>query len=70
MEGIYSQVMEYGKVYNVKRSTWHTILLSRDASVLLVENKDTGKHNSEYLQLLPEQRHPILEIAQGMQIYA
>jgi ureidoglycolate hydrolase len=58
-------VMEFGKVYNVKRYTWHTILLSLDASVLLVENKDTSRHNSEYSYLMPEQRHPLLQIARG-----
>jgi Glycosyltransferase family 36 len=45
---IFSQVMEYGKVYIVKRYACHTILLSRDASVLLVEYKDTDSHNSGF----------------------
>lgn len=64
VNGIYPQIMESGKIYNVKRNAWHTILLSRDASVLLVENRDTGRRNSEYTNLTGEQRHAILEIAQ------
>ena len=57
------QVMEQGVLYNVKRNAWHTILLSRDASVLLVENRDTGERNSEYSCLSPEHRRLILEKA-------
>lgn len=52
---IQSQVMEAGKVYNVKRYAWHTALLSRDALILLVENQDTGRENTEYITLSPDQ---------------
>ena len=68
VERIYLQVMEQGKIYNVKRNAWHTILLSRDASVLLVENRDTGKHNSETTQLSPKIRRSIQENAQSEKI--
>ena len=64
VSGIYSQAMEHGNIYNVKCNVWHTILLSWDASVLLMENRDTGRHNSEYTSLTKEQQHSILEIAQ------
>ncbi len=63
VDGIYSQAMEYGKIYNVKCNVWHTILLSRDASMLLVENRNTSRLNSEYTILTMEQRHSILEQA-------
>ncbi len=53
--------MEMGKIYNVKPSTWHTIVVSRDASVLIVENGDTGRDNSEYVSLKPEHRRLILQ---------
>ena len=43
--------MEPCKVYNVKKDVWHNIILSEDAKILLVENKDTSKENSEYLYL-------------------
>ena len=61
------QVMETGKIYNVKPHTWHTIVVSRDASVLIVENGDTGRDNSEYFSLKPEHRRLILNIAQSEQ---
>jgi ureidoglycolate hydrolase len=64
LEETYSQCMEIGKVYNVKRSVWHTILLSSDASVLIVENRDTGGHNSEYAKISAENRLSIRKIAQ------
>ena len=63
VDSIISQRMESGKVYNIKRLAWHTILLSRDATVLLVENRDTSKHNSEYVSLSQTQRGQIMEIA-------
>lgn len=55
--------MDIGKLYNVKRNAWHSILLSRDASILLVENRDTGDHNSEHSALSPELCQQIIEIA-------
>lgn len=61
---LHPQVMESGKLYNVKRYAWHTILLSRDASVLLVENRDTGRHNTEYSQLSSTYRSSIMKIAE------
>ena len=57
------QVMEVGKIYNVRCHTWHTILLSREASVLIVENQDTGEANSEYLPVPEECRQQLVEIA-------
>ncbi len=63
IDGVFPQQMEPGKLYNVKRNAWHNILLSRDASVLLVENRDTSRDNSEYIELSEEHRALILEIA-------
>ena len=62
VDGIYPQPMQTGVIYNVKRDAWHTILLSRDAAVLLVENRDTGDHNTEYASLSIDQRRLILEL--------
>jgi ureidoglycolate hydrolase len=64
---LYPQEMELGKIYNVKPYTWHTIVVSRDASVLIVENGDTGEDNSEYVSLKPEHRRLILSITQSEQ---
>jgi hypothetical protein len=60
---IHSQIMERGKIYNVKRTAWHTIVLSRDGSVLIVENRNTSRENSNYFSLESEQRNLIIETA-------
>jgi hypothetical protein len=53
---IYSQSMEKNKLYNVKKSTWHSHTLSRDTMVLIVENRDTDLSNSPEIELTEEQR--------------
>lgn len=63
VDRVQPQTMELGEIYNVKRNVWHTILLSRDASVLIVENNDTGDHNTEFDGLTREHRQMIIEIA-------
>jgi ureidoglycolate hydrolase len=67
ISGVEAQDMEIGKVYNVKQHAWHNILLSRDATVLLVENNETGQHNSEFRTLSVEQRREIVAIAAAKQ---
>jgi ureidoglycolate hydrolase len=54
-------VMEPHKMYNVKRGAWHTVVLSRDASILLVENRDTSTENSSYFTLGDSLRKVIVE---------
>ena len=39
--------MEYGRIYNVPAGIWHGISVSNDAKVLIVENADTTRANSE-----------------------
>jgi len=56
VEQVYPQEMEPGKVYNVKQFAWHTVVLSLDATILLVENCNTGKENSDFANLTVEQR--------------
>lgn len=43
--------MEPLKIYNVKRSVWHTHTLSKGTSVLIIENSDTGDENSPVLKM-------------------
>ena len=40
--------METGKVYNVKKAVWHNMLIDEEGLVLIVENDDTSKENTEY----------------------
>ncbi len=39
--------MEKCKVYNVKKGLWHHIVVSEDATVLVVENSNTSIKNTE-----------------------
>lgn len=41
--------MERNKIYNVKKGVWHAIAVTPDAKVLIVENDNTSKDNSEYI---------------------
>lgn len=59
---IYAQDLQPGKVYNVKRSTWHTHTLSKDASVLIVENDDTAEENSPEKKLTSQQQKKLVEL--------
>ncbi len=47
----------------MKRSAWHTVWLSRDASVVIVENCNTVRENSEYVDITEEQRRWIAQMA-------
>ncbi len=40
-----------GEVTNIKQNTWHTIILSKDAHLIITENDDTGLANSQYCQI-------------------
>jgi hypothetical protein len=53
--------LQVGKLYNVKQNAWHSLLLSRDASILIVENRDTGDQNTEYCPLTSSQKQSILD---------
>ncbi len=39
--------MEKNVVYNIPKGVWHHITVSRDATVMVVENSDTSKDNTE-----------------------
>jgi len=67
MEKLYSEVMDAGKLYNVRQNTWHVCVLSRDATILLVENSNTGRENTEYIELNALLRKSLVEIS-GMHI--
>ena len=64
IEKLHPVVMEPGKFYNVKRNAWHVAVLSRDASILLVENRDTSHTNTDYAPLSPELRKLLVETSQ------
>ncbi len=43
--------MEPCKIYNIKKGVWHTHTLAKNTSVLIVENRTTGDHNSPIINL-------------------
>ncbi len=54
--------MEPLKLYNVKRGAWHTHTLSEDASVLIIENRDTTEANSPVSELTTAQRAELVAL--------
>ena len=46
-QNIISEKMEANKVYEVPKGEWHHIVVSKDATVLVIENSDTSKDNTE-----------------------
>ena len=42
--------MNPGQLYVVKQDAWHNIQVSEDAKVLIIENADTGRENTEYME--------------------
>ena len=56
--------MEPLKFYNVRAGAWHNIFVSRGARVLVAENADTSKDNTDYLDLKTHRvfrKHPQFE---------
>ncbi|HTP08869.1 MAG TPA: hypothetical protein VMP08_11505 [Anaerolineae bacterium] len=56
VEKIHAADMQPLKLYNMKRGTWHTHTLDEQATVLIIENEDTGLDNSPEIELTIEQR--------------
>jgi hypothetical protein len=66
IKSIYAEDMRPFKIYNIKKSVWHTHVLSRDAKVLIVENRDTTLDNSPFCRLNTEQRKSIMDLAEEL----
>lgn len=62
VETIHAQDMEPLKLYNVKKSAWHTHTLSSDAEVLIVENQDTCDANSPSIPLTAAQKAQLVSL--------
>ncbi len=54
------------RVYNVKRGVYHTHTLSRDALVLIVENRDTGSANSDRVSLTEDDRKQLITMTKRL----
>lgn len=60
---VHAMDMELYKLYNVKRGVWHSHTFSKDARVLIVENRDTVVENSPFVGLSKEQQEEVVELA-------
>lgn len=58
--GIHAVDMQPLKLYNMKKGVFHSHTLSEDASVLVVENRDTSEKNSEKMVLSAAQREVVV----------
>jgi ureidoglycolate hydrolase len=61
IDAIHAVDMQPLKAYNVKRGVWHTHTLNRDATVLIVENRDTNESNSPPISLTADQRNHLMQ---------
>lgn len=48
--------LDPGKFYNVKKNVWHTHTLSKDASVVIIENRDTDRHGDSPIVPMTEEK--------------
>jgi hypothetical protein len=53
--------MDTQKLYNIKKGAYHHHVLSKDAVVLIVENRDTGNQNSDRVALSVKQKEDIIK---------
>lgn len=54
-----AQDMIPGVIYTVHRGAWHNLVSTRDASWLIVENRDTHLHDCEFRPLTETEREQI-----------
>ena len=62
VERIYATDLQTGHIYNVRRGVWHNHILSQDAKVLVVENRDTTYDNSPFADLNAVQQAEVQEL--------
>jgi len=58
--------MKIGELINIKRNTWHTLSLSKDAHVIIVENDNTDFDNSEVTSIDAELKDQIRNLIQNI----
>ena len=63
---IHAVDMEPFKLYNVKCGAWHSHTFSKDAKVLIVENRDTVESNSPFANLNAAQQKQVVELTKKL----
>lgn len=51
-DGIQMIELEFGKLYCVPKAYWHNIRIYENSVVAVVENADTSKENTEYIDCI------------------
>jgi len=59
---IIAEDMQPLKIYNIKKSVWHSHTLSKDAVVLIVENVDTTIKNSPEIGLNKNEQNKLIDL--------
>jgi len=59
---IHAVNMEPLKLYNVRQAAWHNHALTEDASVLIIENRDTSPANSPRIALSADQQQQLIQM--------
>jgi hypothetical protein len=54
-QGMQIEEMKIGAIYNVLQGVWHNLTSTRDASWIIVENRDTHLNDCEFRQLSAEE---------------
>ena len=54
-QGMQIEEMKPGVIYNVRKGVWHNLTSTRDASWIIVENRDTHLHDCEFRKLSAEE---------------
>lgn len=62
VERIYAEDLRPCLLYNVRRGVWHNHSLSKDAQVLVVENRDTTYDNSPFTSLTTAQQGELVRL--------
>jgi ureidoglycolate hydrolase len=66
---LYFEDLKPGKLYNVKRGVWHNHVLSEDASVFIVENRNTSDRNSPQVRVSDAQKVEIVQMAKSYHLH-
>jgi mannose-6-phosphate isomerase-like protein (cupin superfamily) len=59
-DGLTAVDMAPGVVYNVTAGSWHNLIATRDATWLIVENRETDLHDVEFRQMTAEEKQNLL----------
>ena len=63
IDHIYAQKLKPLQIFNVKKGAWHSHTLSKDATVLIIENENTSDDNSTDIELTQDQQQQLVRLS-------